>query len=78
MNSTQSSLRRQNWDGPVARATRDRARPRSREERNCARWVDRFEERHAESTGRFSRSEVEGLRKELEALRRLVTGEQIP
>jgi hypothetical protein len=62
----------------VTRATRDGARPLSREERNCARWFDRFEERRTESTGRFGRTEVEGLRKEIEALRRLVTGEQIP
>lgn len=46
--------------------------------RNCAQWFARFEERSKEPTGRPSRSEVRRLRKELEALRRLVTGEQIP
>jgi hypothetical protein len=46
--------------------------------RNCAEWFARFEERSEEQKGRPSRSEVRRLRKELEALRRLVTGEQIP
>jgi hypothetical protein len=46
--------------------------------RNCAQWFARFEERSEEPVGRPGRSEVRRLRKELEALRRLVTGEQIP
>jgi len=50
----------------------------SHDARNCALWFARFEERSEEPTGRPSRSEVRRLRKELEALRRLVTGEQIP
>jgi len=49
----------------------------SHDARNCAQWFARFEER-SEPKGRPSRSEVQRLHKELEALRRLVTGEQIP
>jgi len=62
----------------LARTTRDGARSRSRDERNCAQWFARFEERSEEPAGRPSRSEVRRLQKELAALRRLVTGEQIP
>ncbi len=46
--------------------------------RNCAQWFARFEERSEQPKGRPNRSEVRRLQKELEALRRLVTGEQIP
>jgi len=46
--------------------------------RNCAQWFARFEERSERPRGRPSWSEVRRLQKELEALRRLVTGEQIP
>ena len=77
MNSTPSSRQRQKGDSRLAGTTRDVARSRSRDERNCAQWFARFEERRAEPTGRPSQSEVRRLRKELEALRRLVTGEQI-
>jgi hypothetical protein len=75
MNRTPSS--RQRGDGRLAGTPRDGARSRSRDERNCAEWFARFEERHKVPTGRPSHSEVRRLRKELEALRRLVTGEQI-
>jgi hypothetical protein len=78
MNRTPSSRQRRNGDGRLAGTTRDGARSRSRDERNCALWFARFEERSEEPAGRPSRSEVRRLRKELEALRRLVTGEQIP
>jgi hypothetical protein len=78
MNSAPSSRQRQKGDGRPAGATRDVARSRSRDERNCAQWFARFEEHREEPAGRPSRSEVRRLRKELEALRRLVTGEQIP
>ena len=78
MNRTPSPRQRQNGDGRLARTTRDGARSRSRDERNCAQWFARFEERSEEPAGRPSRSEVRRLQKELAALRRLVTGEQIP
>ncbi len=78
MSRTASSRQRRNGDGRLAGTTRDGARSRSRDERNCARWFARFDEHSEESAGRPSRSEVRRLRKELEALRRLVTGEQIP
>jgi hypothetical protein len=51
---------------------------RSYDTRNCVQWFARFEERTERPTGRPSRSEVRRLHKELEALRRLVTGVQIP
>ena len=78
MNRTPSSRQRRNGDGRLAGTTRDDTHSRSRDERNCAQWFTRFEERREEPTGRPSHSEVRRLRKELEALRRLVTGEQIP
>jgi hypothetical protein len=78
MNRTPSPRQRQNGDGRLAGTTRDVARSRSRDERNCAQWFARFEERRAEPICRPSHSEVRRLRKELAALRRLVTGEQIP
>jgi hypothetical protein len=78
MSSTPSSRQRKNGDGRLAGTTRDVARSRSRDERNCAQWFARFEERRAEPAGRPSRSEVRRLQRELAALRRLVTGEQIP
>ncbi len=78
MNSTPFSRQRRNRDGSQAGSPRDGARSRSRDERNCAQWFDRFEERRDEPTGRPGHGEVRRLRKELEALRRLVTGEQIP
>jgi hypothetical protein len=78
MNRTPSSRQRRNGDGSLAGTTRDGARSRPRDERNCAQWFARFDERSEEPTGRPSHSEVRRLRKELEALRRLVTGEQIP
>ena len=78
MKRTPSSRQRLNGDGRLAGTTRDGVRSRSRDERNCAQWFARFEERREEPTGRPSHSEVRRLRKELEALRRLVTGEQIP
>jgi hypothetical protein len=78
MNNTPFSRQRQKGDGRLAGATRDVARSRSRDERNCAQWFARFEERREEPTGRPSHNEVRRLRKELEALRRLVTGGQIP
>jgi len=77
MNRTLSSRQRRNGDSRLAGTTRDGARSRSRDESNCAQWFARFEERSEEPTGRSTRSEVRRLRKELEALRRLVTGEQI-
>ena len=52
--------------------------PVYRDQRNCAQWFSRPGERREAPMGRPSRSEVRRLRKELEALRRLVTGEQIP
>jgi hypothetical protein len=54
------------------------ARVGTSEARNCAQWFARFEQHSEEPAGRPSRSEVRRLRKEIEALRRLVTGEQIP
>ncbi len=78
MNRTPSSRQRRNGDGPLTGIPRDGARSRSRDERNCAQWFARFDERSEEPTGRPSHSEVRRLRKELEALRRLATGEQIP
>jgi hypothetical protein len=78
MSRTASSNQRRNGDGRPAGTARAGARSLSREERNCAQWFARFEERSGGSTGRLSNSEVRRLRKELEALRRLVTGEQIP
>ena len=78
MTRTPSPRQRRYEDGRLARTTRDVARSRSRDERNCAGWFARFEERRAEPTGRPSHSEVRRLQKELAALRRLVTGEQIP
>jgi hypothetical protein len=51
---------------------------RSYDARNCAQWFARLEERSEGPKGRPSRSEVRRLQRELEALRRLVTGEQIP
>ena len=78
MNRTPSPRQRRNGDGRLAGTTRDGARSRSRDERNCAQWFARFEERREAPAGRPSRSEIRRLRKELEALRRLVTGEQIP
>ena len=78
MNGSPSSRQHRSGDGPTRGTTCDDTRSRSREERNCAQWFARFEERSEEPTGRPSRSEVRQLRKELEALRRLVTGEQIP
>jgi hypothetical protein len=47
----------------------------SHDARNCAQWFASFEERSEELKGLPSHSEVRRLRKELEALRRLVTGE---
>jgi hypothetical protein len=76
MSRTPSPSRRRNGGGRPAGTTRDGAR--SRDERNCAKWFARFDERNEEPTGRPSHSEIRRLRKELEALRRLVTGEQIP
>jgi hypothetical protein len=78
MSRTPSSSRRRNWGGRPAGTTRDGARSHSRDERNCAKWFARFDERSEEPTGRPSHSEIRRLRKEFEALRRLVTGEQIP
>ena len=78
MNRAPSSRQRRNGDGRLAGTTRDGARSRSRDERNCAQWFARFDERREESTGGPNHSEVRRLQKELEALRRLVTGEQIP
>lgn len=80
MSGTGSASRR--WDrregGRQSRTVRG-ADPRgSYDARNCALWFARFEERTGEPAGRPSRSEVRRLRRELEALRRLVTGEQIP
>jgi len=65
-------------DRHLARTARDDTRLRARNERNCAQWFARFEERREAPAGRPSHSEIRRLRKELEALRRLVTGEQIP
>ncbi len=78
MSRTSFSKERRSGDGRPAGTARAGARSLSREERNCAQWFARFEERCGGSTGRLSNSEVRRLRKELEALRRLVTGEQIP
>jgi hypothetical protein len=78
MSRTPASRKRRNGEGRLAGTACDDARSRSRDERNCAQWFARFEERREEPTGRPSHSEVRRLRKELEALRRLVTGEQIP
>ena len=50
----------------------------TRNGRNCPQWFTRSEERSEEPTGRPSYSEIRRLRKELEDLRRLVTGEQLP
>jgi hypothetical protein len=77
MKSTPAPRQRRNGEGRMAGTTRDVARTRARDERNCAQWFARFEERSEGPTGRPSHSEVRRLRKELEALRRLVTGEQI-
>lgn len=80
MNGAGSANRR--WDrGQGHRLSRKVSRTDpygSYDARNCAQWFARFEERSEGPTGRPSRSEVRRLRKELEALRRLVTGEQIP
>jgi hypothetical protein len=46
--------------------------------RNCAQWFARFEARCTESARGASRDEIRLLEKELEAMRRLATGEQIP
>ncbi len=78
MSRTPSPRQRRDESGRLARTTRDVARSRARDERNCAQWFTRFDERCEEPTGRPSHSEVRRLRKEFEALRRLVTGEQIP
>lgn len=78
MSRTPSPRQRPDENSRLARTTRDVARSRARDERNCAQWFARFEERCEEPTGRPSRSEVRRLQKELAALRRLVTGEQIP
>jgi hypothetical protein len=50
----------------------------SRDERNCAQWFARYEDRCANPPMHRRTGEVRRLREELEALRRLVTGEQIP
>ena len=80
MNGAGSANRR--WDrSQGGRRSRNvsRADPYgSYDARNCAQWFARFEERSEEPKGRPSRSEIRRLQKELEALRRLVTGEQIP
>ena len=78
MSRNASSRQRRNGDDRPAETARAGARSLTREERNCAQWFARLEERCGASTGRPSNSEVRRLRKELEALRRLVTGEQIP
>jgi hypothetical protein len=78
MSRTPTSRQRRNGDGRLTGTTRDGARSRSRDEHNCAQWFARFDERSGEPTGRPTHREVRRLRKELEALRRLVTGEQIP
>ena len=78
MTRTPPSRQHRNGDGRLTETTRDGARSRSREERHCATWFARFDERSEKPGGRPSHSEVRRLRKELEALRRLVTGEQIP
>lgn len=78
MSRSPSSRQRRDEDGRSARTTRDRAPSRSREERNCATWFARLDERSEQPSGRPSHSEIRRLRKELAALRRLVTGEQIP
>jgi hypothetical protein len=78
MSRTPSPREHPDGDSRLVRTTRDVARSRSRDERNCAQWFARLEERSDEPTGRPSHSDVLRLRKELEALRRLVTGEQIP
>lgn len=69
MNRTASSRQRQKGASRLVGATRDVARSRSRDERNCAQWFARFEEHREEPTGRSSRSEVRRLRKELEAMK---------
>ena len=46
--------------------------------RNCAHWFARFEERSEVPKASPKPSEVRRLQKAVEALRRLVTGEQIP
>lgn len=80
MNGAGSANRR--WDrSQGGRRSRNVSRVNrygSYDARNCAQWFARFEERSGGPDGRPSRSEVRRLRKELEALRRLVTGEQIP
>jgi predicted trehalose synthase len=78
MSRAPAPRQRPNGDGRLAGTPRDGARSHSRDERNCAQWFARFDERSEGAAGRPSRSEVRWLRKELEALRRLVTGEQIP
>jgi hypothetical protein len=78
MNGTPFYRQRRNRDSSQAGSTRDDARSRSCDERNCAQWFDHFEQRRYEPTGRPSHSEVRRHRKEVKVLRRLVTGEQIP
>lgn len=80
MNGAGSANRRwdRSWRGRQPRNVSGTEPYGSYDARNCAQWFARFEERSEEPTGRPSRSEVRRLRKELEALRRLVTGEQIP
>lgn len=78
MNGLPSSRQPRSGDARLTGTARDVTRSRNHYERNCAQWFARLEERSEEPTGRPSHSEVRQLRKELEALRRLVTGEQLP
>lgn len=78
MTRAPSSRQPENDNRRVVATTRDAARSRGRDASNCARWFARFDERSTEATRRPSASEVRRLQTELEALRRLVTGEQIP
>jgi len=78
MSRTPTSRQRRDGDGRQAKTSSSTDHAPSSDARNCAQWFTRFEERSGEPTGRPTHSEVRRLRKELEALRRLVTGEQIP
>ena len=51
---------------------------RSSDARNCAQWFARFEEPRTEPTRPANRDQIRLLEEKLEAVRRLVTGEQIP
>jgi hypothetical protein len=78
MSRTSSSRSPRDGNGRPNRATAGGGQRITRDQQNCARWFDNLDRRDVRPAGRPSHGEIRRLWKELEALRRLVDGEQIP